>query len=147
MDQIDDRQAAEIEEIENSLEKLGSNTLKPFHQRMLEGIGKVIPDEVSSLPSVLDPTGCLSALLSGINAYNQKKQYENFRYALAYLVCKSRKYDHMVSPKTDEDRAITIMFFERCKASFTKTRIETPQARPGTPGRPRTMAISMKNKF
>ncbi|MDD4652095.1 MAG: hypothetical protein PHQ34_07670 [Methanothrix sp.] len=123
MGQIDDRQVAEIEEIEELLEKLGSNTLKPFSQRMIEGLGMNIPDEVSSLPSVLDPTGCLSALLSGINAYNQKKQYENIRYALAYLIYKSRRYDQLISPKTDDDHEVTIMFFSRCKEAYQRDKI------------------------
>jgi len=123
MNEIEDNDSIEIEKIERELENLGSNALKPLSQRLLDQAGKIVPDELSSLPSSIDPTGIISILFSGINAYKAKRQYENLKYCIAYLIHKSRQYDRRIEPKTEEDWAITIMYFERCLEAYQKEKI------------------------
>ncbi len=115
---IENDTSREIEELVASMKSLGG--IEDASNWFLN----LIPDEISSIPSFIDPSGTISMVLSVLNAVKLKRELNNIKYAVAYAIVHIRKCNKVLDPRNEEELTLSNMYFERCKETYQINKIK-----------------------
>jgi hypothetical protein len=114
---IENDSSGEIEELVASMKSLGGMSKSDWFLDL-------IPNEISSVPTIIDPTGTISTVLSALNAVKLKRELNNIKYAVAYAIVHIRKYNRVLDPSNEDELALSNMYIERCKETYQINKIK-----------------------